>query len=370
MTEHLFTPIKLGQLTLKHRVAMAPLTRSRAGQPGNVPTPMNVEYYRQRASAALIISEATQISQQGQGYAWTPGIHSKEQILGWKAVSEAVHAEGGHIFLQLWHVGRVSHPVFQPDGGLPVAPSAQPVPGKTFIINEAGEGVWGDVPVPRELDIPGIEAIIADYRKAARNALLAGMDGVEIHAGNGYLLDQFINSASNKRNDLYGGSIENRARLLLDVVAAVAEEVGADRVAVRLTPMGRFMGMGDDTPEQTFGYIVARLNDWKLAYLHLVEPMMVGTVLDQDTDPRWDTIIKQLRNDYHGVLMLAGGYSGETAEQAIAAGRADVIAFGRPFIANPDLPARLLGQTDLNPADGNSFFGGDAKGYIDYPALA
>lgn len=367
---HLFSPIKLGQLSLDHRVVMAPLTRSRAGQPGNVPTPMNVEYYRQRASAALIISEATQISQQGQGYAWTPGIHTAEQIQGWKAVSEAVHAEGGHMFLQLWHVGRVSHPVFQPGGGLPVAPTAQPVPGKTFILNELGEGVWGDVPVPQALDVAGIEAIIGDYRQAARNAMLAGMDGVEIHAGNGYLLDQFINSASNQRSDGYGGSLENRARLLLEVVAAVTDEVGAERVAVRLTPMGRFMGMGDDTPEQTFGYIVSRLNDWNLAYLHLVEPMMVGTVLDQDTDPRWDAIIKQLRKAFDGVLVLAGGYNGDTAEQAIAEGRADLVAFGRPFIANPDLPARLQGRTELNPADGASFFGGDAKGYIDYPALA
>lgn len=370
MSHHLFSPITVGQLNLDHRVAMAPLTRSRAGQPGNVPTPMNVEYYRQRASAALIITEATQISQQGQGYAWTPGIHSDEQIHGWKAVSEAVHAEGGRMFLQLWHVGRVSHPVFQPNGGLPVAPTAQPVPGKTFILNEQGEGVWGDVPVPQELDIPGIEAIVCDFRKAARNAVLAGMDGVEIHAGNGYLLDQFINSASNQRSDRYGGSIENRARLLLEVVQAVTEEVGAERVAVRLTPMGRFMGMGDDTPEQTFGYIASRLNEWNLAYLHLVEPMMVGTVLDESNDPRWDAIIKQLRADFHGVLMLAGGYTAETAERAIAQGRADLIAFGRPFIANPDLPARLRGRTELNPADGNSFFGGDAKGYIDYPALA
>jgi len=370
MSQHLFSPITIGRLNLDHRVAMAPLTRSRAGQPGNVPTPMNVEYYRQRASAALIITEATQISQQGQGYAWTPGIHSDEQIHGWKAVSEAVHAQGGRIFLQLWHVGRVSHPVFQPNGGLPVAPTAQPVPGKTFILNEQGEGVWGDVPVPQELDISGIEAIVCDFRKAARNAVLAGMDGVEIHAGNGYLLDQFINSASNQRSDRYGGSIENRARLLLEVVQAVTEEVGAERVAVRLTPMGRFMGMGDDTPEQTFGYIASRLNQWNLAYLHLVEPMMVGTVLDESNDPRWDAIIKQLRADFHGVLMLAGGYTAETAERAIAQGRADLIAFGRPFIANPDLPARLRGGTELNPADSNSFFGGDAKGYIDYPALA
>jgi len=343
MTQHLFSPLQVGQISLDHRVAMAPLTRSRAGQPGNVPTQLNVEYYRQRASAALIISEATQISQQGQGYAWTPGIHSEEQIEGWKAVSSAVHAEGGTIFLQLWHVGRVSHPVFQPDGALPV---------------------------PQELTLAGIREIVEDYRRAARNALTAGMDGVEIHAGNGYLLDQFINSGSNHRQDIYGGSIENRARLLLEVVEAVSDEVGAQRVGVRLTPMGRFMGMGDATPEATFGYIARKLNDWNLAYLHLVEPAIVGTVKDEQFDPRWDAIIELLRDEYRGVLMLAGGYDRDSAEQALASGRADIIAFGRPFISNPDLPARLRADQPLNPADGTTFFGGDAKGYTDYPALA
>ncbi|WP_342652775.1 alkene reductase [Pseudomonas sp. F3-2] len=366
----LFTPITLGHLTLNHRVAMAPLTRSRAGQPGNVPTPMNVEYYRQRASAALIVTEATQISPQGQGYAWTPGIHSAEQVAGWKQVSDAVHGEGGKIFLQLWHVGRVSHPVFQPGGGLPVAPSALPVPGKTFILDEQGQGVWGDVPVPQALTIEGIQAIIADYRRAARNAMLAGMDGVEIHAGNGYLLDQFINSASNVRDDAYGGSIENRARLVLEVTRAVIDEVGAQRVAVRLTPMGRFMGMGDDTPEDTFSYIVRQLDTLNLAYLHLVEPAMVGTVRDEQFDPRWDVIIKRLRAEFKGPLMLAGGYDQQSAEQALRDGRADLIAFGRPFIANPDLPARLRGNHPLNAADSERFFGGDAQGYIDYPAMA
>ncbi|MCY0852589.1 alkene reductase [Cupriavidus sp. D39] len=370
MTKHLFNPIRLGIHTLAHRVAMAPLTRSRAGQPGNVPTAMNVEYYRQRASAALIVTEATQISQQGQGYAWTPGIHTEEQVQGWHAVSEAVHAEGGTIFLQLWHVGRVSHPIFQPDGALPVAPSALPVPGKTFIIDENGNGAWGDVPVPQKLNESGIRAIVEDYRRAARNAIVAGMDGVEIHAGNGYLLDQFINSNSNQRTDAYGGSIENRARLLLEVVDAVAAEVGASRVAVRLTPMGRFMGMGDDTPEATFGYIVRQLNVRDLAYLHLVEPAMVGTVKDENFDPRWDAIIHLLRLEYNGVLMLAGGYDRDSAERALASGRADIIAFGRPFIANPDLPVRLRDNLALNTPDAGSFFGGDAVGYIDYPAAA
>ncbi|MBB3102218.1 alkene reductase [Azomonas macrocytogenes] len=368
MTHQLFDPIKLGSFMLKHRIAMAPLTRSRAAQPGNVPTAMNVEYYRQRASAALIISEATQISQQGQGYAWTPGIHSQQQIEGWKAVSAAVHAEGGHMFLQLWHVGRVSHPVFQPHGSLPVAPSALPVPGKTFILDANGNGVWDDVPTPQELELSGIATIVEDYRRAARNALSAGMDGVEIHAGNGYLLDQFINSNSNQRNDRYGGNIANRARLLLEVVEAVTSEIGADRVAVRLTPMGRFMGMGDDTPEETFGYIAHELNNWNLAYLHLVEPAMVGTVLDDNVDPRWNAIIWQLRREYRGVLMLAGGYNQDSAQSALKSGRADIIAFGRPFIANPDLPHRYRFHLPLNTPETSTFFGGGAHGYIDYPA--
>lgn len=367
MTQHLFNPIRLGNHTLAHRIAMAPLTRSRAGQPGNVPTAMNAEYYRQRASAALIVTEATQISQQGQGYAWTPGIHTEEQVEGWRTVADAVHEEGGTIFLQLWHVGRVSHPIFQPDGGLPVAPSALPAPGKTFIIDENGNGAWGDVPVPQALTTGGIRAIVEDYRRAARNAIAAGMDGVEIHAGNGYLLDQFINSNSNKRTDAYGGTFENRARLLFEVVDAASAEIGASRVAVRLTPMGRFMGMGDETPEATFGFIVRQLNGRDLAYLHLVEPAMVGTVKDENFDPRWEAIIRLLRAEYSGVLMLAGGYDRDSAERALASGRADIIAFGRPFIANPDLPARFRESLALNAPDASSFFGGGAGGYTDYP---
>jgi N-ethylmaleimide reductase len=369
MSDALFQPIRLGRHSLAHRVAMAPLTRSRAGQPGNVPTPMNVEYYRQRAGAALIVTEATQISQQGQGYAWTPGIHSPEQVEAWRTVSDAVHAANGKIFLQLWHVGRVSHPVFQPDGGLPVAPTAMAVPGKTFIVDDNGNGTWAEVPVPQELTLEGIAQIVQDFRLAARNAMAAGMDGVEIHAGNGYLLDQFINSNSNHRTDTYGGSVENRTRLLFEVVEAVSDEVGAINVGVRLTPMGRFMGMGDDTPEATFGHIAQRLNDWNLAYLHLVEPAIVGTVKDEHYDPRWDAIIKLMREQFKGVLMLAGGYTQESATRAIESGRADLIAFGRPFIANPDLPTRFREVLPLNEADPNTFFGGSAKGYIDYPTF-
>lgn len=367
MTPHLFRPIALGPYTLAHRVAMAPLTRSRAGQPGDTPTAMNAEYYRQRASAALIITEATQISRQGQGYAWTPGIYSDEQVQAWGEVSDAVHEAGGLIFMQLWHVGRVSHPSFQPDNALPVAPSALPVPGKTFIVDTDGHGVWGDVPVPRALQTSELAGIISDYRKAARNAMNAGMDGVEIHAGNGYLLDQFINSNSNQRTDRYGGSLENRARLLLEVVAAVVDEVGPERVGVRLTPMGRFMGMGDEPPEATFGHIVRSLNHWNLAYLHLVEPAVVGTVKDENFDPRWDAIIGQLRAAWDGVLMIAGGYDPKTAEQALIDGRADIIAFGRPFLANPDLPRRIREGLSLNAPDPSTFFGGDQRGYVDYP---
>jgi N-ethylmaleimide reductase len=318
----------------------------------------------------LIITEAAQISPQGQGYAWTPGIHSPEQIAGWKEVSRAVHAEGGRIFMQLWHVGRVSHPSFQPGGALPVGPSALPVPGKTFIVDEQGDGVWADVPTPRALSVTEIDGIVGDYVKASRNAIDAGMDGIEIHAGNGYLLDQFINGNSNKRTDEYGGTSENRARFLLRVVDAVSREIGAGRVAVRLTPMGRFMGMGDDTPEETFGLIATELDRRGLAYLHVVEPEILGTALDDSYDARWKTIIPLMRANYRGVVVLAGGYDAESAKKALADGRGDIIAFGRPFIANPDLPLRVRIGAELNEADRATFFGGDAAGYIDYPSLS
>jgi N-ethylmaleimide reductase len=272
--ELLFQPTKLGRYELPHRMVMAPLTRSRARHPGNVPTTLNACYYAQRASAALIVTEATQVSQQGQGYAWTPGIHSREQVDGWRLVTDAVHKAGGLIFLQLWHVGRISHPSLQPDGMLPVAPSAIKPSGEAFIENENGEGQLVPFVTPRALQIEEMPFIVRQYARGSRNALEAGFDGVEIHAANGYLLDQFINSSTNQRADCYGGAIENRARLLLEVVEAVGDVWGQDRVGVRLSPLGTFNDMGDDEPETTFGYLAEKLNGCPLAYLHVVNPAL------------------------------------------------------------------------------------------------
>jgi N-ethylmaleimide reductase len=365
----LFSPLQLGDIQLPQRVIMAPLTRSRAGQPGNVPTKSNVEYYRQRASAGLIITEATQITQQGQGYAWTPGIHSQEQIEGWAKVADAVHKEGGRIFMQLWHVGRVSHPCFQPNGERQVAPSEMEVPGQTFILDADGNGLWADVPLPRALTTDEIHAITEDYVQAAKNALAAGMDGVEIHAGNGYLLDSFINSNSNFRTDNYGGTSANRARFLLEVVKAVSDAVGSGRVGVRMTPQGRFMGMGDETPNQTFGYIAEQLNQFSIAYLHLVEPRMINFEKDESFDYGEEDIIELMRSKFNGHLILAGGYDLALANKALANKRGDAVAFGRAFIANPDLPLRYREGHALNEPDYDRFYGGDEKGYTDYPAL-
>ncbi len=270
--ELLFQPYKLGPLTLPHRIVMAPLTRSRARQPGNVPTSLNACYYAQRASAALIVSEATQVSMQGQGYAWTPGIHSREQVEGWRLVTEAVHDEGGRIFLQLWHVGRISHPSLQPDNMLPVAPSAITPAGEAFIENEKGEGQLVPFVRPRALQIEEMPYIVRQYARGAQNALAAKFDGVEVHGANGYLIDQFINSGTNHRTDAYGGPVENRARLLMEVVEAVSEIWGPDRVGVRLSPLGNLNDISDAEPEATFGAIAQALSDFRFAYLHIVNP--------------------------------------------------------------------------------------------------
>ncbi|MEK7322012.1 MAG: peptide deformylase, partial [Pseudomonadota bacterium] len=271
-SELLFQPVKIGRYTLPHRMVMAPLTRSRARQPGNIPTALNACYYAQRASAALIISEATQVSLQGQGYTWTPGIHSREQVEGWRLVTDAVHDAGGLIFMQLWHVGRISHPALQPDQMLPVAPSAIKPGGEAFIENENGEGARVPFVTPRALQIEEMPYLIQQYARGARNALAAGFDGIEVHGANGYLLDQFINSRTNRRDDGYGGAIENRARLLLEVVETVTAIWGADRVGVRLSPLGGFNDIGDDQPETSFTYLAEKLNTYDLAYLHVINP--------------------------------------------------------------------------------------------------
>ena len=369
-TETLFQPVRVGPFTLPHRLVMAPLTRSRARQPGNVPTPLNACYYAQRASAALIISEATQISLQGQGYAWTPGIHSREQVEGWRQVTAAVHEADGLIFLQLWHVGRISHPALQPDGMLPVAPSAIKPAGQAFIENAKGEGELVPFVTPRALQTEEMPYLIRQYGRGAKNALETGFDGVEIHAANGYLLDQFLNSSTNQRTDAYGGPVQNRARLLLEVIEAVSAVWGPDRVGVRLSPLGTFNDMGDADPETTFGYLADRLNDYRLAYLHVINPAAAALEQRTELDPRARRLLERIREKYHGTLILAGGFDHDTAEAWLEQGQADLIAFGRKFLANPDLPERFRRRAPLNADDPSTYYGGGAHGYTDYPTLA
>lgn len=340
---------------------MAPLTRMRAG-PGNVPNPLAPEYYGQRASSgALIITEATQVTPYGQGYPSTPGIHSQQQVEGWKKVTDAVHARGGVIFLQLWHVGRSSHSSFQPDGVLPVAPSAISITGQMSLTPE-----WKQVPyeTPRALELGEIPQIIAAYREGARNAMAAGFDGVEIHGANGYLLEQFLHDRSNKRTDIYGGSIENRARLLIGVTEAVAEIWGADRIGVRLSPFGTYNDVGDSDPIGLYGHVLSRLKELDIAYVSLIEARP-GAGMEIDAPQAVD----RLRPFWPKPLILAGGFTAASADQAIRSGRADAIAFGRHFIANPDLPLRFKLEAPLNRYDRSTFYGGGAAGYVDYPGL-
>jgi N-ethylmaleimide reductase len=358
----LLEPFQLGPYTLKNRIVMAPLTRNRAGA-GNAPRSINAEYYRQRTSAGLIVTEATQISPQGVGYPDTPGIYSVEQVEGWKLVTRAVHEQGGRIFLQLWHVGRISHPSLQPNGELPVAPSAIAPEGDAMTY----EGPQPFV-TPRALATDEIPALVEDYRRAAQNAMLAEFDGVEIHGANGYLLDQFLHDGSNQRTDQYGGSIENRARFLLDVVDAVTQVWGSDRVGIRLSPSGTFGSMFDADPKAVFTYVVEQLNRFQLAYLHLVEPRVTGNV---DVEhPEINLGSDYFRPIYQGTIISAGGHNRETGEQALNSGVADLIAYGRLYIANPDLPVRFKANAKLNPYDRSTFYGGDEKGYTDYPFLA
>lgn len=363
----LFTPLPLGAVTLAHRVVMAPLTRMRSRQPGDIPQALNAEYYAQRASqGGLQITEATDITEQSRGYPGAPGIYTPEQIAGWRLVTDAVHAKGGVIFVQIWHVGRVSHSSMQPGGALPVAPSAVAVPGNHINVN------FKPVPfeTPRALDLSEIPGIVELFRQAARNARDAGFDGVEIHGANGYLLDQFLQDGTNHRTDQYGGSIPNRVRLLLEVVDAVSGMIGANRTGVRLSPWGAFNDMRDSDPGAVFDYVGTELGKRDLAYLHLVEPRA-----DQSSDvnalnPDAPDATARLRKRFHGPIIAAGGFTQDTAETAVASQSASAVAFGRLFIANPDLPERFRIGAALNRYDRSTFYGGDAKGYTDYPALA
>jgi N-ethylmaleimide reductase len=358
---NLLTPIKLGPYKLPNRIIMAPLTRMRAGE-GKVPQPVNAEYYAQRASAGLIISEASQVSPQGTGYVNTPGIYSPEQVEGWKLVTEAVHQKGGHIFLQLWHVGRISHPSLQPNGELPVAPSAIAAEGSAVTY----EGLQPFV-TPRALETDEIPQIVQQYATGAKNALLAGFDGVEIHSANGYLLDQFLQDGTNKRTDQYGGSLENRMRLLKEVTEAVIKVWGGDKVGIRLSPSGSFNSMTDSDPKTLFSYVVKELNQYNLAYLHLVEPRVNGS--ETLSELCSDLTSGFFRSLYQGLIMTAGGYDQSLGNEVLENGEADLVAYGRLFISNPDLPLRFAKNAELNPYNRSTFYGGDEKGYIDYPFL-
>jgi N-ethylmaleimide reductase len=358
--QKLFSPLKVGPLTLSHRVVMAPLTRMRSQQPGDIPNDLMVEYYAQRASqGGLIISEATTISVGGRGYLGAPGIYSDEQVAGWKKVVDAIHAKGGYIFLQLWHVGRVSH-VDMTNGATPIAPSTVPFEGVAFTKNG-----WVPVSPHRALNLEEIPDLIEDYRRAARRAKVAGFDGVELHGGNGYLLDQFIQDGTNKRTDAYGGPVENRARLLLEVLDAVVSVWGANRVGVRLSPRTQFNSMSDSSPTALFAYIGEQLNKCGLAYLHLIEPRIKGNAAVADGLP--PVAAGELRKVFKGNILAAGGFEPDSAEAIIETGDADFVAFGRHFIANPDLPQRIQKVLPLTPYDRTTFYGGDARGYTDYP---
>ncbi|UNP29702.1 alkene reductase [Lysobacter gummosus] len=365
----LFTSHRLGGFDTANRIVMPPMTRSRAAH-GEVATELMAQYYAQRAGAGLIVSEGTQISRQGQGYAWTPGIYTREQIAGWRQVTDAVHAAGGRMFAQLWHVGRVSHVALQAGGQAPVSSSALVAPGvKVFVDSEgrgpeAGVGEMVQHSPPRALSVEEIAAIVRDFAQAARNALEAGFDGVELHGANGYLINQFIDSQANARDDEYGGSLPNRLRFLREVAQAVADVVGPQRMGVRLAPLTTLQGAVDDTPQATYLAAAKLLDDIGVAYIHIAEA-------DWDDAPAMpDAFREALRIVYGGSLIYSGRYTKQRAEEALHKGWADLIGFGRPFIANPDLPYRLRHDLSLNEGDRTRYFGGGAQGYTDYARAA
>jgi N-ethylmaleimide reductase len=357
MTPDLFSPIQLGACRLKSRIFMAPLTRSRAGE-GNAPRALNALYYAQRADAGLIITEATQISATAQGYVSTPGIHTSKQVEDWKRVVDAVHIAGGRIFVQLWHVGRISHPSFQPDGGLPIAPSAIRAEGQTY----TAQG-FKPLVTPRALETAEIPGVIADFRQAALNADHAGFDGVEMHCANGYLIDQFLRDKTNRRTDRYGGSIENRSRFLLETVDALVDGIEADRIGLRISPQNTFNDIDDSNPQALFNYVAASLSGKGLAYLHVVEGDLTGK-------PVGPFEYGKIRTLFGRHYIANNGYDRIRGQAAIAEGKADAVAFGKPFIANPDLPTRFFLDAPLTPVDQATLYGGDEKGYTDYPILA
>ncbi|MGN6580518.1 MAG: alkene reductase [Bordetella sp.] len=367
----LFDPLVAGDLALANRVVMAPLTRNRS--PNAVPKPMTATYYAQRATAGLLITEATAISHQGQGYADVPGLYGADQLEGWKRVTDAVHAAGGRIVVQVWHVGRVSHTSLQPNGGAPVAPSAITANSKTYVIDADGKGAFTPTSTPRALGIEELPGIVADYRKAVRAAVDAGFDGVELHAANGYLIDQFLRSSSNHRTDAYGGSIENRARLLFEVLDAITDEIGAGRVGIRISPVTPANDVSDPNPQPLFDYVAQGLARYGLAYVHVIEGATGGARDFQQGDAPFDyAALKAAYRQAGGkaAWMVNNGYDGALAEKAVESGQADLVAFGKPFISNPDLVRRLRENAALNEWDQSTFYGGGEKGYIDYPTLS
>ncbi|SFB47683.1 N-ethylmaleimide reductase [Rhizobium sp. NFR07] len=366
----IFDPVKFGDIELANRIVMAPLTRNRS--PKATPNDLNVTYYEQRATAGLLITEGTPITQQAQGYADVPGLYSPEAVSGWKKVTDAVHRKGGKIVTQIWHVGRVSHVSLQPNGGAPVAPSAIPAGGKTYIINPDGSGAFVETSAPRALETAEIAGILEDYRKGARAAIDAGFDGVEIHAANGYLIEQFLKEGANQRTDQYGGSIENRARFALEVVDTVTKEIGAGRVGIRLSPTTPANGITETKPQEVYNYLVNELGSRGLSFIHVVEGATGGDRDFTQGDKPFD--YHELKNIYRkaggtGAWVVNNGYIKDSAEQAVESGYADAVAFGKLFIANPDLVERFKDNAALNEPDKATFYGGGAKGYTDYPAL-
>jgi N-ethylmaleimide reductase len=357
----LFSPLRLGAITLEHRIVMPPLTRMRSAQPGDVPQAMNAIYYGQRATqGGLLIAEATDISAEAHGYPGAPGIYSPAQIAGWKAVTDAVHAKGGFIFDQIWHTGRISHSSLR-GGKVPVAPSAIAAPGSHFDVNFQSVALE----MPRALELAEIKAIVGDFRQAVLNARAAGFDGVEIHCANGYLINQFLEDGTNHRTDVYGGSIENRARLLLEVVDVAIKTWSADRVGVRLSPFSAVHGMSDSNPGALYDYVVGELGKRRIAYVHTIEPRS-----GKETGMASSAVAARIRAAFHGPVIVASSFDQSSAEAALARGDADAVAFGRFFIANPDLVERFRRGAALNAHDRASFYGGTEKGYTDYPFLA